>query len=171
VNRRQRKKLRLGEFRSLGFRAAFVCVEKGSLGEFEGIAREWLFDLCDRLGLERCMAAWPPRYGEIFAVRTQGAATEEDRRAISGWLRQSPGVARSHVGPLVDVTYAPLDDDDPLWEPQWGPVHYLVIPDAARGTRLACSRPFLAWLSRDFELNGPLSEREPGVVRGVIRPA
>ncbi len=171
MNRRLRKKLKVGEFRQLGFRVTIVCAGAATTDDFDALAREWLFEICDRLGLERCMAGWPPHYAELFAVRNQGSTSEEDRRSVSDWLRHRSGVMRFNVGPLVDVTHDPLENDDPLWDSGRGPFHYLAIPNAPRGTRLTCSRPFLAWLSRDYDLNGPISQRAPGVIRGVIRPA
>ncbi len=104
-NRRQRKKLRLGEFQELGFEITGVCA--GPLPEdatnrfLDGLfgcveARR----LCAGGGFD---ASSGGQLSMFVSAMSRGSATEEDRQAVEAWLRSQPCIRDAGAGPLHDA--------------------------------------------------------------------
>ena len=104
MNRRQRKKHRLGEFRELGFHLQFRTPAEWSAVERDAFLDAALAEV-ERLGLEIGGGA-----GEIWDVYVGGAGrratvTSSQRAALLGWLAATDGVSDMQAGPLMDVWY------------------------------------------------------------------
>ena len=107
LNRRQRKRLHVGEFTETGFeiRIEFVAPLADEaldrfttkLLELAGVRRLLIGGLGGRLPLTRT---------EGFVVRDgRGSPSEEDRHAIVDWLRTQPEVASVSSSDPVDAWY------------------------------------------------------------------
>lgn len=108
MNKRLRKKKRVGEFRELGFRVQF---ETPGLSDDQKLALcdRWLEEAIEGHGLI-CGGAFGPSEWEGFVQLNQrGSATEEHRQSIQKWLESRADVKKVQIGPLVDAWYGPFD--------------------------------------------------------------
>lgn len=105
MNRRLRKKKRVGEFKELGFELAGDMRPDISAGDIDG--------LVDRL-LEVVVArklsfggGFSPdgEFGGFVTRKGRGSATEDDRTALAAFLDGEDAVVRHEVGPLRDAWY------------------------------------------------------------------
>jgi len=104
LNRRQRKKLRVGEFQELVFEVSIRFGQPMEGPRLDAFMDEFI-DLVEsrRLvagggggGLE---AEW------VVSTWNRGSTTEEDRRAVLDWLLSHPEVADAKAGALMDGWY------------------------------------------------------------------
>ena len=102
-NRRQRKKLRLGEFQEFGFCLSAELV--GGLDDATKVAA------CDTF-ISDCIEGNGLTYGGALEHRLDGfvapegkrsSATEEDRHRVLNWLENRPEFTTVRVGQLVDA--------------------------------------------------------------------
>lgn len=97
-SRRQMKKLRIGEFRELGFSVSMELHRLLTGDEQDAFLSELLDQLIEARGLvygggaDMGFVSYPGR----------GSATEEDREAVSAWLSARAEVKTVTVGPLQD---------------------------------------------------------------------
>lgn len=108
LNRRQRKKLRLGEFQELGFEITGVCPEPLP----EDAADRFLDGLFEFVEARRLCAGGgfgagsESRFSMFVCAIGRGSATEEDRQAIEAWLKSQPCIRNVCAGPLRDAWHA-----------------------------------------------------------------
>ena len=108
MNKRLRKKKRVGEFRELGFRVRF---------ETPGLSTEQVNSLCDRWlaeaiesnGLACGGSCGPVEWDGFIQLDHRGSATEVHRQAVTRWLQSEPTIKKVEVFPLVDAWYGPFD--------------------------------------------------------------
>ncbi len=105
MKKRLRKKLRLGEFRQLGFEVSFRLAD--SLPDAE-VDRFWdsfiggVIEAGDLMCGGGCGKVW-----DIFVTPPgRRSATEDDRRGIAAWLHAQPDVLDVRIGPLVDAWHS-----------------------------------------------------------------
>lgn len=104
LNRRQRKKLRVGEFQELVFEVRIHF--------HQPMEEAWLDTFLDdfieliesrRLVVGGLGGTLPLRATDgIVSASKRGSPTEEDRRAVLDWVLQRSEVADAEVGELVD---------------------------------------------------------------------
>jgi len=99
-SRRLRKKLRIGEFQTLGFEYDLVWSEMPSSEVQERFIDQLLEEVIEPRSLS---LGGGINCGFISAHR--GSATDEDRTAFEAWLRQWPNVSLARVGELRDAWY------------------------------------------------------------------
>ena len=109
LNRRQRKKLHLGQFQEMIFE--FSVRFEAPLGQaahdaFVGALFDWL----DARGMYAAglggTAGEPLAAAEGMAARWgRASATDADRDALTQWLRARPEVGEAHAEPLMDGWY------------------------------------------------------------------
>lgn len=110
MNKRLRKKLRIGEFRELGFELRLTLVPDLS----EGAVQEALDDfMCD--AIEDQDLAVGGGFGEhwnffVTSMRP-GSVTDEQRERVLGWLEKDPRFARVEASPMMDAWYQTWDFD------------------------------------------------------------
>ena len=113
LNRRQRKKLRVGEFQELVFEVRIrfhQAMKEARLDTF----LDDLIELTEsrRLAVGGFVGTLPLLATEgIVSTLKRGSPTEEDRQAVLNWVRQRPEVAEVEVGDFVDGWYG--WDDEP----------------------------------------------------------
>lgn len=110
MNRRLRKKKRVGEFRELGFQVYFRLRA--------GMSENDLDAFCDRLisavevGDLEYGGGMNLREGNGFIAHLgRGSATEADREAMRAWFEAEPAVVAYWVGALVDAWYGKYEGD------------------------------------------------------------
>jgi len=97
-SRRLRKKLRVGEFRELGFAVGFRVSPALSSQEVDELWNRFILDAIEARGLAFCGGH------EGFVTKVgRGSATEADRDAVRAWLAAQRGVEDVKVGPLEDA--------------------------------------------------------------------
>ena len=101
LNRRQRKKQRLGEFQEMGFSVSWgfrsVLDEQASDGFFDRF-----ISMIESRGL-CCAGGYSADGGDCFIARLgRGTVTPEDHSAVVAWLQDAHPVVRVNAGALVD---------------------------------------------------------------------
>lgn len=99
-SRRLRKKLRIAEFKQLGFEYEVAWPAKPSVEMQERLIDQLLSDLVEPRGLS---LGGGMNCG--FVSKRKGSPSEEDREAFESWLLRWPGVQAVVVGPLRDAWY------------------------------------------------------------------
>jgi uncharacterized protein YggL (DUF469 family) len=107
MNRRQRKKLRVGEFQELVFEVSIRFCQPMDGPQFDAFA-DGFIDLIE----SRCLAVGGIggqvpllETGGIVSAWDRGSTTEEDRQAVLDWLLRHPNVASAEVGTFIDGWY------------------------------------------------------------------
>jgi uncharacterized protein YggL (DUF469 family) len=108
LNRRQRKKLRVGKFQELVFEVSIVFHQP-----MEGAALEAFVDgFIDLVESRRLIVGGLGgrlpllKTDGVVSTRERGSPTEEDRQAVLNWLQQQSEVAGAEVGVFVDGWYS-----------------------------------------------------------------
>lgn len=105
-SRRLRKKLRLAEFQQLGFEYSVIWHKLPDATSQETFIDQFLESVIERRGL---LLGGGCTDGAIVG-RGQQNPTELDQAAVRAWMSAWPGVAKVHIGPLVDEWYeVPFD--------------------------------------------------------------
>jgi uncharacterized protein YggL (DUF469 family) len=102
MKKRLRKKLRLAEFRELGFEVRFLLPDDLDETDLEHFWDAFITDAIEREGLVcggGCGRAWDI----VVARHHRGSATEADRANIYQWLARYGAVRDVTIGPLVDM--------------------------------------------------------------------
>jgi uncharacterized protein YggL (DUF469 family) len=99
-SRRLRKKLRIGEFRELGFEIALRLVPDLAAEEDDAFWQNFIVECIEARGLTYGGAST----GTV-ARAGRGSVSAEDRKAVQAWLAARPELACVEVGPLDDVWY------------------------------------------------------------------
>lgn len=97
-SRRLRKKLRIGEFQELGFSVSMEFPQALNPDEQE----TFLDALLDELIVPRDLAYGGSVEGGFVSRFGRGSTTQEDRDAVSAWLRARVDVTSASVGPMED---------------------------------------------------------------------
>lgn len=97
-SRRLRKKLRIGEFRELGFS---VSVDWGC-APTDGEQAAFLDALLDQVVELRGLAYGGGAEGGFVSCFGRGSATQADREAVSAWLATQQKIKAATVGPWQD---------------------------------------------------------------------
>ncbi|MDR2213996.1 MAG: YggL family protein [Pseudomonadales bacterium] len=109
LNRRQRKKLRVGEFQELVFKVSIRFRQP-----MEGPRQDAFVDEFIGLIESRRLAVGggfgPLEATGIVSAGGRGSATDEDKQAVLNWLLRRPEVADAQTGALVDGWYGWEDD-------------------------------------------------------------
>lgn len=102
MNKRQRRKHRLGEFRELGFELRFSTPGSWS-EEGQDVFREECIDQVEALGL--AVGGGTGIHWGVFvtALRDRGTVTAEQRQALLRWLAGRPELSELHAGVLEDA--------------------------------------------------------------------
>jgi uncharacterized protein YggL (DUF469 family) len=102
VRKRLRKKLRVGDFREVGFEVRFRISDEVDEAGLGGFWDAFIGDAIEGGGLA-CGGGCGRKY-DLFVFRPgRASATEEDRQAIGSWLERHAHVSDTHIGPLVDA--------------------------------------------------------------------
>lgn len=106
-NRRQRKKLRIGEFRELGF-----SVSSELRAPLDDQQRDALVDLF----LAECIEANGMLFGGginetldgyVTADGNRSSATDRHREIVGSWIASRPEFSSADIAPLSDAWYPP----------------------------------------------------------------
>jgi uncharacterized protein len=110
MNRRQRKKARLGEFIELGFELTFALPSAWSDADTDGFS-DRAIDKIESLGLS--VGGGTGHVWDVFvtAFAPRTSVTESQRQALLNWLNADPAVSALRVGPLSDA-WRPSDHLD-----------------------------------------------------------
>ena len=100
-SRRQRKKMRIGEFQEFGFEYELKVKAELSPEQEEALMDRFVRELLVPRNL--AAAGWV-REGFVTAF-TRGSASDEDRQATQAWLAAQPEVGEATVSSLKDAWY------------------------------------------------------------------
>lgn len=105
MRKRLRKKLRIGEFKELGFEVRFRVDEALSDFELDPFWDAFIGQAIELRGLMcggRCGREW-----DVFVARpNRQSASEDDWRGIEHWLRANKHVLDIQIGPLIDAWHS-----------------------------------------------------------------
>lgn len=107
LNRRQRKKIRVGEFQELVFEVR-VQFHQPMDDEAHDAFLDGFIEIIEsrHLAVGGMGGQLPLKEtGGVVSAWGRGSPTEADRAAVEDWLRQRPEVASAYVGALVDGWY------------------------------------------------------------------
>lgn len=107
LNRRQRKKLRVGEFQELVFEVRMAFRQPLDEPAYDDLLDAFI-DLIEsrRLAVGGLGGRLPlVETDGIVSAWGRGSPTGEDRQAVLQWLQNRPEVARAEVGEFVDGWY------------------------------------------------------------------
>ena len=107
LNRRQRKKLRVGEFQELVFEVRVQFRQPMDDAAHDAFLDEFIEIIESRHLAVGGMGGQLPlmETDGVVSAWGRGSPTEVDRAAVADWLRQHPDVASADVGDLVDGWY------------------------------------------------------------------
>jgi uncharacterized protein len=103
MNRRLRKKKRLGEFREFGFLVRFRFAAKLSMDERNALLDDWIRSAIEANGLLFGGGGRNSHWEGFVTLDRRGSATEGHREAVNRWLKSESRVSEFEVGPLVDA--------------------------------------------------------------------
>lgn len=105
MKERLRKKLRLREFREMGFSVKYDL--EAAMTD-DGLSSFWV-KLIDMVEANHLMIGGG--INDFFvATDSRRSATEADRAVIQNWLQQQPEVSSIVIGPLVDAWHGTFKD-------------------------------------------------------------
>ncbi|MFD2061090.1 YggL 50S ribosome-binding family protein [Paraburkholderia solisilvae] len=104
-NRRQRKKLRIGEFQELGFSVSAALRVPLDDSDRDALIDVLLDDCIERNGLLFGGGINEMLDGFVTSDTRRGSATEQQRQAVLVWLHARPEFDAVTVGPLTDAWY------------------------------------------------------------------
>ena len=99
-SKRLEKKLRIGDFKEYGFAVGFRLSESLTPTAGDDFWSRFIGNLIEERGL-----AFGGSEEGFITKFGRGSATEDDRTAVSHWLKNQPEVERVVVGPLEDAWY------------------------------------------------------------------
>ncbi len=105
LNRRQRKKLRVGEFQEMGFEFELVLAAPMDDAAFEGFF-DAFYEQIKSLGLSASLGWGPAPIVQTSAFITafdDGTVTPALRETMAAWLQARPEAGQLRVGELIDA--------------------------------------------------------------------
>jgi len=107
LNRRQRKKLRVGEFQERAFEVRIRLHQPIEEARLDTFLDDFIELIESRSLVVGGFSGTLPLLATDGIVSTlkRGSPTEEDRQAVLDWVRQRPEVADAEVGEFVDGWY------------------------------------------------------------------
>lgn len=102
MNKRMRKKCRVGEYRELGFELHVVLRSEASAADYDRFVDQ-LVDEVERAGLACGGGGVVPNFTGFVTRAKRGSVTEEQRGAFADAVQKVPKVLEPKVGPLVDA--------------------------------------------------------------------
>lgn len=107
LNRRQRKKLHVGDFQELVFEVLIRFRSPLEEGSYNAFLDEFVALIESRHLAVGALGGRVPfvETDGIVLAWGRGSPTDEDRQAVVDWLRQHPEVAAAEAGEFVDAWY------------------------------------------------------------------
>lgn len=107
LNRRQRKKLRVGEFQELVFKVRMTFRQPLAEPAYDVLLDAFIELIESRRLIVGGLGGQLPlvEADGIVSAWGRGSPAEEDRQAVLDWLRHRPEVASAEVGEFVDGWY------------------------------------------------------------------
>jgi uncharacterized protein YggL (DUF469 family) len=106
MNRRMRKKKRVGEFRELGFELSITLVDTSD--ETLDVFMTRAIDHAAALGLSPGGGGAGPSVAFFVTRAGRGGASEQHREALTRAIRSDAAVRQSTCGPLIDAWHGPF---------------------------------------------------------------
>lgn len=104
-NRRQRKKLHLGEFQELGFAVSAALREGVSAADAEQVSDAFITECIEASRLTYGGAIGDKLDGLVVSYASRVSATEAVRGVVRDWLEARAELTAVDGGPLVDAWY------------------------------------------------------------------
>jgi len=102
MNKRIRKKHRVGEFQELGFELAFTLDDSVSSSDADAFMDTFVKEAIAHNDL--AFFGWGERSVEGTVItRARGSVTSEQRAAVDGWLGSRKEIASHRLGELADA--------------------------------------------------------------------
>ena len=102
-NRRQRKKLRVGEYREFGFEVSARIVHPLGDGQRDALLDAFLEECVEPNGMLFGGGINESLEGFIVANSPRDSATDEQRECVRQWMAQRAEFASVHISPLIDA--------------------------------------------------------------------
>ena len=112
MNKRLRKKLRVGEFRELGFELRLSLVPGLTEGAVEDALDDFIGDAIEDQDLA-VGGGFGEHWNFFVTSMKPGSVTEEQRAAVIAWLEKDPRFTNVQASPMIDAWYLTWD-----WENQ-----------------------------------------------------
>jgi hypothetical protein len=102
-NRRQRKKLHLGEFQELGFEVSAELTQELDIDQRGDLLDAFLTECIEANGMLFGGGVNRTLGGFVESIAVRGSATDEQRECVRSWLQGRSELRNVTVGPLVDA--------------------------------------------------------------------
>lgn len=102
MKKRLRKKLRVGEFKELGFYVRFRLPEDISDDELDTVLDQFIEVAIEGNGLE-FGGGGDTEWEGFVAVNGRGSVTEDQREKVIAWLSGNPKIVEHEVSELIDA--------------------------------------------------------------------
>lgn len=106
MKKRQRKKLRIGEFQELGFKVSVTLPENISEEEFDQQIEDFTANIVGKNGM-LCSGLEAGKELILYLEHAQPyqSITIDQRKAVEDWMSQSASFKNYTVSELIDVNY------------------------------------------------------------------
>ncbi|GLI34703.1 50S ribosome-binding protein YggL [Desulforhabdus amnigena] len=104
--KRLRKKLRVGEYKELGFLVRFEFADELPTEKCNELLDSFLSTAIESNGLLFGGGGYGSSWeGFVILDAPRGSVTEEDRTKVTNWFETQSGIKSFDIGPLVDAWY------------------------------------------------------------------
>jgi len=110
MNRRLRKKKRIGEFQEYGFPVQFSFASTLTIDERNALLDDWIANAIEANGLQFGGGGGSNVWEGYVTLASEGSASEDHRRTVENWLKLDPRIVKYRVGSLTDAWHGNNDD-------------------------------------------------------------
>jgi len=116
MNKRLRKKKRVGEFRELGFKAGFRFSNELTRSTRNNLLNRFIEEAIESSGLQYGGGGDGNEWNGFVALnKSRGSTFEKHRQAIENWFINEAVVKEYYVTDMIDAWYGHLEDVDITW--------------------------------------------------------
>lgn len=116
MNKRLRKKKRIGEFQQLGFAVGFRFSGDLDTESRNALTDRFIEEAIENNNLQFGGGGFDPEWnGIVEAEGARGSTTNEHRELVKQWFIQEPDIFEYYVSNFIDAWYADYEESESEW--------------------------------------------------------
>ncbi|MBW1787097.1 MAG: DUF469 family protein [Deltaproteobacteria bacterium] len=116
MNKRLRKKKRLGEFREFGFKAGFRFSDQLTTEARNHLLEKFIKEAIEKNGLQYGGGGGGNEWNGFVALnKLRGSTRQRHRKAVERWFIHEAAVKEYYLTDMIDAWYGHLDSVDINW--------------------------------------------------------